>query len=974
MGRFSKSIRQAGLALVVVGAAITLGCTREAKDTSSVRLSFSSSAYQKDGALALDTNVIIINVSYPGMTRPIYYEWDRHSNCTAAGACASPPEFISLDVPKGPDRLIQVLLVKEDDATGQMVFKYKDALKNLQNASEDVTITPEVIGSAGMQAHISGRYMDSSAGGGPTGMVVGKFDPGLGKPLMTVIHSFMFAGWFSNLMAMDGDSKFSYFLNDQPLPQFTNLNINSTSLAGSSRVVRLNIPQRDRQNYSGGGATWKTEAAEKIILGYFGPNAGSNKACYDQRTNIDITDLRLPGSSTVMKWGGASPSANQVGVEAGGGGVAYDPSTNDSEPCEISGTEFTSHMDFKYSQLRNGHDSVTGFRSIFRGAMNNGSLEYATKTHNAGAQTLTVNFSFLPGVTTGPSRIQGITAYRRVSAGGSSHEDLYGGGFDGIDCNRLSSLGFTAVGADYVVSSEATTGSMVLNGFSTLTDTQLVLCPFLEAGSAGKFYPPGGLEVWLDSGGSMGNQPATSVVAIAPNLAGDYRWANNTCVPIKIEGRNGANPGDIPVGTNLTFSTSGSNTAFYSDNCSTSISGSIPISGPGLTIWMNIANSNPTAATANLYLGVSGAGLTFTVPPIAYYYLNAPGTYTDLIKVNVPPSILAYSCVNTSLEAWRDDGSNPPVFAQPSSLHPNLASLANLQFYYMTGGPCSSPASSSISFSGGAVQDISFIYSGASASINIQPTYAGITVSGGAAVSVTQPGAASKVKIEMNDNIEEGKCVPMRFSFSDANGNVAPSTAGSNVEINTSSPAGSGFWLNPSCNSSGPIEISPGQTGVNAYFLATSQGGGNLSATADNGLVSPNMPLTITPPKAQHILYAIEAGQNFTPGSGISGTINTITESSPFFVNMYAVTYNNQIDTSFNATSTYFAIHGGSGSCNSGVVLSPVTFVSGVAMAVNIMPTCNSGGAFDAYLVTDWAPNLYMSNPNNFSGTFRIYP
>lgn len=494
MGRSWKSIRHAGMALVAIISIFFMGCTRDVKDSTSVRLSLpNTKANKAAGALGTDDiGVIIVNVSDVATKKLIkVWEWSRHSNCADPSGCSAPSQ-ISLEIPKG-DRLIQLLVVEEDEAVGTMVFKYGDVSKNLQSSNEEVSITLTAAGGATMQGHVYGRYMDGSPQGGPSGYVVGKFTPPDNKPQMSIMRSFMFAGWFNNFMAMDGAANFSYYMNGQPL--FSNVNLSSPLLAGSTNVFRANIPERRRENSGPGGVSvWEPEPQEKIIVGYFGSNVGAREACYDS-TSGPISGLRKPApDNSDLDWGGTSPTAAQAGREAGG--VPYNPISTPGEPCEIANDEFETHIVFRQEQLRNGHDSVAGIKGPFRDFPDGSERKFYTYLHDSGAQTLTVDFKFLPGVTSGAGRVHGVRAFSRVVAGGGDDSDLYG--MDGIECEKLPMLGFFSQGADLITTNNQVDAQMVIPGVSTLNNSQWVLCPFIDNGDGTKTFPPAGMKLWFD--------------------------------------------------------------------------------------------------------------------------------------------------------------------------------------------------------------------------------------------------------------------------------------------------------------------------------------------------------------------------------------------------------------------------------------------------------------------------------------------
>lgn len=468
-----------GLALI----SLLSGCTRQVSDSSDVRLTFAS---QGQGTLDADqlTN-IIVNVSGPGINPPIYFNWSRHScqNCPA-------PSEIVLTVPGGQDRLIQYLGVYETSARA-MVFKYGDAKKALSQSVETVEITASTIGSSTLQGRVFGRYLDGAAAGGPTGSLVAQFVPPNGRPPMTLMRSRMYSGWFS-LMLLDGDARFNYLLNETPL--FTGVNLSSSQFATSTRVARIRIPAYEREREA--GSTRELEGESRFIFGFFGPSAASQVACYDISSNQTISNAFLPAPSVAnLTWTGTSPTASEAGPESGGEG--FDPIGSGST-CHNTGTEFSDHLVFYHDQLKNGHDSVMGAKPPFQVYSQSGSnMQYIEAVPDSGTASVQLNWKYLPGVTSGPMRVAGVTPFRRdgPNVGG---DDLYDDG--GIACSRLMAKGFYQAGADVLATDGALTGTTTLTGLPDLSNVKIVLCPFFEGGG-GRQFLDAGLEVY--SGGSF---------------------------------------------------------------------------------------------------------------------------------------------------------------------------------------------------------------------------------------------------------------------------------------------------------------------------------------------------------------------------------------------------------------------------------------------------------------------------------------
>lgn len=117
--------RICGLALLVAVSVGTLGilggCTRK-QESSSITVAMpdwnkltSSKQSKSVGALATVTVVsrVMINVSGPDIQNQIVYIWELNDNYQGSGSIPTPPAEHTLTVPRGSNRLIQVLAILE---------------------------------------------------------------------------------------------------------------------------------------------------------------------------------------------------------------------------------------------------------------------------------------------------------------------------------------------------------------------------------------------------------------------------------------------------------------------------------------------------------------------------------------------------------------------------------------------------------------------------------------------------------------------------------------------------------------------------------------------------------------------------------------------------------------------------------------------------------------------------------------------
>lgn len=467
-------------ALAVVVLFSVTGCTRGSNKTGTVALKFKTS--ESVSMSTSDLVHVVINVSGGNLKQAAFLQWDRH-DCQS-GACAIPPYWEIKDIPSGGTVYIQVLTVYEDSVTEQLTFKYSDANKSINQGTNEISLTPVTIGGATTQANFYGRYLDRDVAGvatGPTGTLETRFKPPASAsiksdpPALLIMSNPVIAGWMS-LFALDGDAKFDYYLNGALFMKNVDIASLQSKANGNSALVQIDIPDYERANYQGGAQVGlQPEKAQKIFIGYMGPQVGTQLACYSNLDGGAIADAFVAGTSGAsnLQWyGNTRAAATSSRVSPQYGGTPFSP--GDTSQCDTSSTEFADHMVFNYLGLRNGHDSVTNFRGPFRAVTSYGDFVNALSANNSGV-SLEVNM--LPG-TTDAGVIGALRVFQRASTGSDS--GLYGSG-DGIQCSTLANKGFKVL-ADVAV----TTGQTAIRAnFPNVANPQgldLVVCPMLASG------------------------------------------------------------------------------------------------------------------------------------------------------------------------------------------------------------------------------------------------------------------------------------------------------------------------------------------------------------------------------------------------------------------------------------------------------------------------------------------------------------
>lgn len=473
------------------------GCTR-AVNPKNAQITLDLKRSSKNRSLASTSQIlsdIFINVSASDIGHPIYFHWDGHS---CGSSSCSPPPSVDLVVPQGQGRLIQVLVVFQGN--GGMSFQYGDVAQDLTSAAQTVGVSTVPIGGATKTANVFGRYLNSS-NSGPTGLLTAQFVPPNNRPPMTVMEFPIFGGWFSGMFIMDGAS-INYSLNGAPI--FLNANLASPEFTPSAKVFVADLPAYDRIRTN--PLTVESQPAQEIIIGFFGPGASTQAACYNTSLNVPIPNAAQAGTGlntnpTTFAWYGSAPTAGNAGplVFSGQNGTP-----NTASVCANSTNEFVDHLIFYEKNLGNGSDSSAGFRGPWQNIPNtsctNCGLNFVGVSQS-GTNTI-LNWNFLPG-TTDTGGIVGVSAFVRTLAIGQTMNDGSLWGNSGVICSKLPALGFSQFGSDVLTSpGTATQGVMTLNNLPN--NSQLILCPYVIANGQ-RIYPDVGQPVWMNNGG-MSNQ------------------------------------------------------------------------------------------------------------------------------------------------------------------------------------------------------------------------------------------------------------------------------------------------------------------------------------------------------------------------------------------------------------------------------------------------------------------------------------
>lgn len=336
-------------------------------------------------------------------------------------------------------------------------------------ATVDVLVAP-VSTSSSIEGRIAGRYLTTS-GVGPTDTVSVLFaPPNSSLPPMLIQRFNMFGGYF-NVFGFT-DVPFTYRLGDGsslfPAPARLEpiaANPLHPTTASTSMVY---VPAAHRPPPNAGDAP----VARVFLVGYFGPGAAAtNQVCYGQSAG-DISgaflDLAL---STPIPWTfSPTPLAtllNQsAGVLAGGSGLT------------CSGTSLTDYLQISRDTLANG-DGAVPFRGPYAAGATGNYLTFANVTGS-----LSVSWTYAPGVFNGPRAITGSQVFYLPSPSAGSN---FKNSDHGFDCGRLATAGFTPVAP--VIGAGAT--SVVISGLSTSSNAEIIVCPYRQDAAGVTYFNDG---------------------------------------------------------------------------------------------------------------------------------------------------------------------------------------------------------------------------------------------------------------------------------------------------------------------------------------------------------------------------------------------------------------------------------------------------------------------------------------------------
>ncbi len=641
-----------------------LACAKK-QETATVTLALpdwsSAATHPKSGSgpqtLAAHENisVIIVNINGAGMNAPAVWKWDNHDS----GAPATPPTSISLTVPRGPNRLIQVLVVFE--SAGAMEFHYGDALTAITSDGQGVSVAVNSIGGVNAQGSVSGRYLRAD-GVGPTGPVEIRFAPPNGRAPMVIETEYMYAGWFRFFALPTAGFTYRFIPTGESL--FENFSTTNVTPTGAQQAKIYIPPYWYHDQWSAGTPVGprKPNLAQTSIVGFFGPGATGKSVCFSN-TPATLNDSYASASAadnSKLRWvGNAALGATDAGVQAGG-----------TTSCGAAVDEFITYAKLDETQVTR-QEGLLGFRGPFALQPNGGHGYKQEILGVASDLNVVLNWKYVPGVTA-PGGVRGTRVFYRFGQSSLSDNDADYGRSGEIKCDELAQLSRPfAFLKDESASAGATSVSTTIPATAAniaefnAGKFQAVVCPYVtDANGRVQLIPRAGVD--FRSYGTGPAVPTAIRLAVVPG-AGPFAETTpaaraqvpaNTCYPLRVSAMDAAGNPSLPLNNwSLTIKAhvpEGGDENLHSDpSCG---SGGDQVSFYGL--------NNDNAAYVYLKTPASSGAFDVTVQqefatwllPATFHASVAASTSATKLTMDAPSALKKFFCYPYTLSS-RDDSS-----------------------------------------------------------------------------------------------------------------------------------------------------------------------------------------------------------------------------------------------------------------------------------------------------------------------------
>lgn len=809
-----------------------VSCTRTGKDNES-KISISipqTMKSQKVGSLASSTLIhVSINISGNGLSSPIVFNWDGEKNGPAGAATTTAPTSFSFDLPKGPDRLFQILAVYSDSSSNSstMQFYYGDQVKSMVAATEEVPINISSVGqsSAIISGRVQGRYF-TSATEGPTGPVdIVYFPPG-GKSPMIVDRSMILNGWFQ-FFGLIG-AQFGYRLQDGSLLWGGPVDLSETSFPVSEKVLRATLPSHIQvENYSG-TSTQRQQDPTVSIYGFFGaPAALTNKAIC--KTTSALTQLLKIGTSTpltVIDNNSADPS-NLFDTSLGSlnlrGGVALGGSAPCDTQANISAHLLDSVLGFKPSLLEHGNDNSAGFRLPFLippSDTNGGGSFLLPKIVDAG--NISISGTLLPGVS---NTLDSFTVFKATNLGMNFN---YRSSF--APCEALQGMGYNLV-ASTPVSNSNYSANLPLTDAEASSGAMFALCPTKSGSPVGPGFwvqasylrNSGGCSSCGGDGGGGGGSAAPTAVGFQNLTAITINQCTNLNLGL-FTNSGGPTSSSNSVTVNLSATVSGT---FYSQNdfsCSGGAITSVVI--PANLNWISVRFKSSATPETDIVLTPTDAASTLSSISKTLR-VRSSGSITNLMLNTNSQAANIGTCLGMSVQTTDTIG-NVISYNGDVSITANGATVYTDPSCTATGGAFTFAAGITSFYIQSTTTGWASIQANASIdSINFSAFY-GIGI-----FALGQPthltfSSPSPSYLFLN------QCIPLTVTTKDDTNTVAALPSNQVIKFNASGGPGNNFYTDSNCltlMNNSENSISAGQSSMSFYYKPQNFGNINVNAS-----------------------------------------------------------------------------------------------------------------------------------------------
>ncbi|MBX9769501.1 MAG: hypothetical protein K2X47_19650 [Bdellovibrionales bacterium] len=552
-------MRNFGLAMV--GSTMLLaGCSREMDKSASVSLQLPRLVQSKSaGAMAASSDMIsmyIVTVSGPEFP-PIIRNWEARKMCppdATATSCQVPP--MELSVPKGNNRMIQVLGLSGDGPGSPMTMYYFGGARNLTNNSESVDVVLEKLQqTSGKESVVKGRFLDGATSG-PSGSVLMQFHPPVaGHPPMSLFRREILNGWFT--FEFFSGFEVSYVLEKGSRVLFSRVKAGDDGMGSAAGVsgifnpdarpvgakmslLHINIPSHQKfwTRYENGSSSLpsqeevRTRDGSRLIVGYFGNPAyfAGKKVCHDAEISTDgVPGLYVAGaySSPTLRVGGVATGAPKVGAPLDSALDALTLAWGGYQPTASSSKISVAQIDFDAgssaagagrtcgatpnwdNEIRIEEDTImdagneienlVSFRGPFVVRSGYSSVSYEQPLFHVSGTGTTIqsaSVNLMPGVL--GSGISGVSLYfRMVSERSQDSHEFYD--MSGLQCQAISegAFGFQRFGPDIItdagIASDETVAAPAGLSAPAGSRVQVVACPYADAMFGKRMYSSSGL-------------------------------------------------------------------------------------------------------------------------------------------------------------------------------------------------------------------------------------------------------------------------------------------------------------------------------------------------------------------------------------------------------------------------------------------------------------------------------------------------